>query len=201
MRTRFSVSLLVVVLLAAAVASAAVVRPSAASVIVNGDAVPEETLVLFTQYFGWRIPDGAYWYDAICGAWGNPGGPTRGFIQPFLPLGAVLRADASGGGDGRVTGIFINGREIHPEEAFALGQLVSVTAGRYWLDAQGNAGYEGGPAVVNLYQLAVAQRGANGGGYGGGYNHSGPGGHTGSDGDTFYYFDPESGASVMNNGY
>ncbi|MDR4498980.1 MAG: hypothetical protein MRK02_13840 [Candidatus Scalindua sp.] len=32
-----------------------------------------------------------------------------------------------------------------------------------------------------------------------GYYNAGPGGYTGSDGDTFYYFDPESGYSYMGN--
>jgi hypothetical protein len=29
-----------------------------------------------------------------------------------------------------------------------------VIPGRYWVDAQGNGGYEGGPAIFNLYVLA-----------------------------------------------
>jgi hypothetical protein len=49
------------------------------------------------------------------------------------------------------------------------------------------------PASVNLWQLAQSKGG------GPGYHHAGPGGYTGSDGETFYFFDPETGSSVMSN--
>jgi hypothetical protein len=57
-----------------------------------------------------------------------------------------------------------------------------VYPGRYWVDAQGNAGFEGGPALVNLLVLARA-RAARGGG-GGAYSaYTRSGGMFGSDGN------------------
>jgi hypothetical protein len=54
-----------------------------------------------------------------------------------------------------------------------------VLPGRYWVDAQGNCGIEGGPAFVNL-RVAAAQ--AAGGGAGGGAG--GPWSYTSSFGGT-----------------
>jgi hypothetical protein len=152
---------------------------------------------------GRRLPDGEYWYDATCGAAGVQGGPALAILPAGLPLGGPLLADASGGGAGRVTAIFINGREIHPVDAQTLTQLVGqqVQPGRYWVDAQGNAGQEGGPPLVNLYQLA-RQRGTASGNRGWNHATQGPNGalYGGSDGSTNYFFDGASGCSVMNDG-
>ncbi len=93
------------------------------------------------------IEDGRYWYDAACGAWGVEGGPTAGFLAAGLELPGPMPADISGGG----TGIFINGREVHVLDNQALQQIFGQTIpGRYWLDAFGNLGPEGGPAIINL---------------------------------------------------
>ena len=68
-----------------------------------------------------------------------------------MPLGGELPPDISKGG----TQVFINGRELHPVDVQGLARLVGpVAPGRYWLDAQGNAGYENGPAIANLRVLA-----------------------------------------------
>jgi hypothetical protein len=121
------------------------------TVVINRHPLPADTLNLLEQHFRTTIPDGRYWYDAASGAWGLEGGPTRGFTLPGLPLGGGLPADISGGG----TGVFINGRELHPVDVQGLQALVGqVLPGRYWLDGQGYAGYEGGPAIANLMQLA-----------------------------------------------
>ena len=114
-----------------------------------------------------------------------------GIALAGLSLGGPLPADISGGG----TGVFVNGRELHPLDVMQLSSLVNVAAGRYWVDAQGNAGYEGGPALVNLYSLARAAGGNTP------YFARLNGGNIGSDGVTYYYFDRESGSSVMSNGY
>ena len=99
---------------------------------------------------GTKIPDGRYWYDSICGAWGKEGSPTEGFIQPGLDLPKPIPANISGGG----TGIFINGREIHIQEQQALHNLLGETyPGWYWLDANGNLGVVGQPALLNLIQV------------------------------------------------
>ena len=82
--------------------------------------------------------------------------------------------DISQGG----TGIFINGREIHPMDQMALQQIFGTTIpGRYWLDAQGNLGPEGGGAIANLAAAISASRGGQSGsvthGYGKGYGSRG----------------------------
>jgi hypothetical protein len=94
-----------------------------------------------------RIQDGKYWYDKTCGAWGVEGGPTAGFIFAGMDLPGPMPANISGGG----TGVFINGREVHPLDKQGLEQLFGAApAGRYWLDAQGNLGPEGGMAITNV---------------------------------------------------
>ena len=137
-------------------------------VVINRAVIPADTLRLLEQQFQTVIPAGRYWYDRQSGAWGLEGGPTRGFTLPQLPLGGPLPADISGGG----TGIFINGRELHPVDVAGLTQLVGqVMPGRYWLDAQGYAGLEGQPAITNLFQVAqqlYRQNGGVGENYGGG---------------------------------
>jgi hypothetical protein len=128
-------------------------------VVVNGVLLSADDVARFELVHGMRIPPGAYWYDAESGAWGTQGGPTQGLTRAGVTLGGSLRADASGGGDGQLTGIFINGREIHPEEAELLSQVVTLVPGRYWVDAAGNAGYQGLPAMVNLVEEARARGG------------------------------------------
>jgi hypothetical protein len=109
-------------------------RAYSRSVFVNGEPVSDEELARL-ELGGVRVQDGCYWYDRVCGAWGLEGCPTAGFIQPGFSLGGPLRADASNG----QTGVFIVG---------------GVMPGRWWVDAQGNFGLEGGPLVGNLWWLA-----------------------------------------------
>jgi hypothetical protein len=114
-----------------------------------------EELAALTQKYRIFIRDGSYWYDRMSGAWGIEGGPTLGIGYAGLNLGGPLRADASNGR----TGVFINGRQIHEVDKIALSQLGPVIPGRYWVDALGNCGYEGGPAFVNLVYLANIKNG------------------------------------------
>jgi hypothetical protein len=110
-----------------------------------------------------RLDDGAYWYDPRTGASGRWGGPALAFLPPGLTLGGPLPADASGGGQGTLTGVFVNGRELHPLDVMGLQQLIGqVLPGRWWVDAQGNYGLEGGPPLGNLMLLARAHRGGSG---------------------------------------
>jgi hypothetical protein len=111
------------------------------------------------QRFQIRLPDGSYWYDKRSGAWGVEGGPAAGLAPAGLAMGGALRADASHGN----TRVFVNGRELHTIDVMRLQQLGPVYPGRYWLDAMGNCGYEGGPALVNLVQLANAAARRQGG--------------------------------------
>lgn len=157
------------------------------ALVVNGVALDARTVGQLQAVYG-AIAPGRYWYDPVSGLWGRERGPTAGQIAPNLRLGGPLRRDASGGG----TGVFVNGRELHPADVAQLQPLFGViNPGRYWLNAQGIGGYDGGPAQFNL-PAAAAQRG----GGGRGYNRSGPGGHTMSDGNCFGYMSP-NGATVM----
>jgi hypothetical protein len=148
------------------------------SVLINRIRLAPDVLQALEATHQTRIEDGRYWYDAACGAWGVEGGPTAGFILAGLDLPGPMPADISGGG----TGIFINGREIHPLDQAGLQQLFGVTyRGHYWLDANGNLGPVGGPAIANIVsaiqQAQAAQSQSSGGsvshGYGSAYGARG----------------------------
>ena len=111
-----------------------------------------------------------------------------GQIMPELDVGASLNPHVSGGD----TGVFINGRELHSLEVQYLMSIFGrVIPGRYWLNAKGLGGFEGGPPIFNLNARSY------GSASGKGYLRRGPGGATGSDGNCFYYNSP-NGSSVMN---
>ena len=122
-------------------------------VVVNRVRIADRDLQQFEQRWNTRVQNGTYWYDRLTGAWGLEGGPTAGWISPGLSLGGPLRADASGGN----TGVFVNGRELHPMDVQALMQIIQVQRGRWWMDARGNFGPEGGPVWGNLMVLAQQQ--------------------------------------------
>ena len=109
------------------------------------------------------VPPGRYWYDAMSGGAGVIGGPAAAYLGPGLVLGGAMPASASGGGDGRLTGVFVNGRELHPLDVQALGRVLPVQQGRWWWDAAGNVGREGGPMLFNFYWLVQQQQRAAGG--------------------------------------
>ena len=69
-------------------------------------------------------------------------------MMPGLRLGGPLAPDASRGN----SQVFINGRELMVGEVRALQQAcrTAVLRGRYWVNAQGVGGVEGGPALFNL---------------------------------------------------
>lgn len=118
-------------------------------------------LAQFEKAWGVQIPSGNYWYDAISGAAGQWGGPTRGFLYPGLALGGgTVPANASGGGQGNITGVFINGREIHPLDAQGLTSFLGQPPwpGRWWVDGQGNFGLQGQPPIGNLLMIANQRR-------------------------------------------
>jgi hypothetical protein len=139
-------------------------KPGAArAVFVNGASIPVPQLTALEQQYRTRIADGRYWYDRVSGAWGMEGGPALGVIPAGMNLGGPLKANASGGGNGRLSGVFINGRELHPQDIAALQTFTATPPGRYWVDAQGNGGHEGGPATFNLYYLAQQAARSRGG--------------------------------------
>ena len=140
-------------------AQASPATPPGRSLVFNGVALTADQVSWLESMCRAHIPDGAYWYDNLCGAWGWQGGPCAGFIQPGLNLGGPLRPDASNGN----TGVFINGRQLHFQDVVALQQFAPVQPGRFWVDAQANFGYEGGPLAGNLLLLAQAAARARGG--------------------------------------
>lgn len=154
---------------------------------INRAVIPDEQVRRFEQQHHQVIPRGDFWYDNVSGAWGLDGGPTVGFTAPGMNLGGKLAADASGGD----TGVFINGRELPVQDVAGLAQMgVPVQQGRWWVDARGNFGVEGSPnASGNLFQFSR--------GKGGAYQRATVGGYIGGDGETSYFFDPATGASVM----
>jgi len=181
------------ILLAAALSGAVATRPADTEdrVVVNGEPVTQEQYARELRRLGINltvsVPDGEYWYDRVSGLWGVPGGPTLGQLPADLNLGGELLVDASGSG----SGIFFNGRELHPAEVVYLQQLFGYALpGRYWLNALGVGGVEGGPPLFNLVAAAQAQSGGNG------YNRRGLFGSSGSDGSCSYVMLP-GGSSVM----
>ncbi len=128
------------------------------NVVINGKRLSDKEIRDTELKYHIRIPDADYWYDRMLGAWGVHGSPTLGFIAPNIDLGGgTLAADASGGG----TNIFVNGRALHPLDVLALQQITGpILPGRYFITAQGLAGFEGGPPLWNLAAMvAQAQRG------------------------------------------
>jgi len=104
-------------------------RPAAGRrVRFNGRALTAEqvkTLERLERQVG-RLPDGDYWYDPRTGASGRWGGPGLALLAPGLDLGGPLPAEASGGGKGTLTGVFINGRELNQQDVAALLQITPV---------------------------------------------------------------------------
>ena len=124
-------------------------------VFMNRQELSTETLTGLKDRLGIQITPGRHWYDRMTGAWGYVGGPAAGFITPGLDLGGPLWRTASGG----TTGIIVNGRELHWRDVVGLRSFgIPVRRGRYWLNAQGTGGYEGGPPLFNLATIA-RQRG------------------------------------------
>jgi hypothetical protein len=130
------------------------------NVVINGQRPSDSELASVERTYRIHIADANYWYDLSTGAWGAQGGPTLGFIAPGLTLGGTLQPDASGGG----TGVFVNGRELHPYDLAQLQQMTGpIAPGRYFITAQGLAGYEGGEPAYDLNALAtLGQSGSSG---------------------------------------
>ena len=191
--TRRTRATLTAVLVATSLSTADALSAQAAGrtgVFVNRVELGSDIVTALAQN-GVQIVPGDYWYDALSGLYGVIGGPGLGFTMPGLVLGGQLPADASGGG----TYVFVNGRELHPQDVALLAAVLGpVYPGRYWLRYDGYYGIENGPVVGNL--LAMAQQATGGPGY----NRTNPFGHLGSDGNTSYFFDPSTGCSVISGG-
>ena len=132
-------------------------------VIINNKALTKEQIVEIEQTYGIKPLPGNYWYDAKSGLYGVIGYQAYGFMLPNHNFGTMDRNASNGN-----TGVFVNGREIPVSEDTVWSGIVGnwIQPGSYWLDAAGNAGYEGNPMpVINLYQAAQqrAYKGGSGG--------------------------------------
>jgi hypothetical protein len=114
------------------------------------------TLANLEAVGGVTLPDGAYWYDTVSGAFGEWGRPPAVLIGAGHALGPKLPANASRG----TSGVYINGRRLQVGEVQTLSVLTNYPwqPGRYFVDAQGNVGVEGGPVIVNLFALIQAHQ-------------------------------------------
>jgi hypothetical protein len=137
-----------VVVLAAGVAIDARAAGEAGKVIVNGMALNAQTLSALQRLYPVPIAAGRYWYDPLSGAYGVEAGPVVGQMLAGLQLGGRLRADASRG----TSGVFINGRQLQMGEKAYIEQACQtpVLPARYWVNAQGQGGFEGAGVSFNL---------------------------------------------------
>jgi hypothetical protein len=134
------------------------VNTPARQVFVNGVLLRDDQVNFLEQKYRSALPNGNYWYDRMCGAWGVMGGPVLCTLEPNHDIGGPLQPGASLGS----TGVFINGRELHYLDMALLQRVVPmIIPGRWWLDVYGNFGSEGGPMLGNLWTLAQSQ-GASG---------------------------------------
>jgi hypothetical protein len=123
-------------------------RIAASGVYVNGQQLTADTVQRLQVRYGQSIGPGRYWYDGMTGATGHEGGLASQQIDAGLNLGGALRSDASRG----TSGVFINGRQLTTYETISIRQAcqVPVQRGRYWMNADGIGGVEGGPAISSL---------------------------------------------------
>lgn len=155
-------------------------------IYVNGKPLSEnekKIVRLLEMAYQTPCPPGRYWYDPGTGMFGVEGEGMRATIHPNLPLGGPLKVNASAKGNSTGTGTYINGRELHANEVRGLSACVTVRKGRFWMDAYGNVGEEGGRNLGNLIamcQQAAAARAATGGTSGGGGNSGNQQGNQGS---------------------
>ncbi len=133
-------------------------------VVINGNVLTGTQISELEKTYGIKAKPGRYWYDTKSGLYGVMGYQAFGFMLPGHVFGK-LDPRASNGN----TGVVVNGRELPQTEWAVWSQLLGywIQPGAYWLDQNGNAGYEGSPViVVNLYVAAQqnAYRGKSGGG-------------------------------------
>jgi hypothetical protein len=149
-------------------------------VIVNGITLSSSDVAELKTLYGFEPQPGSYWYDARCGLYGVVGYPAYGVMYAGHDFGSLSSTVSNGN-----TGVYLNGRELPQEELYYWSQLLGswIQPGSYWLDQNGNAGYEGSDVpLVNLY--IAAQN-----------NSSSP---TGGNGDNFWSTNFSAGNSNSN---
>jgi hypothetical protein len=125
---------------------------AAAALVINGQPVSAEQQAQLEAVYGIAPRPGDYWYDTRSGLYGAVGYQAFGFMYPGHALGTLDRAASNG-----TTGILVNGRELPESEWLIWSYMLGtpILPGAYWLDEQGNAGYEGSAIpLVNLYVAA-----------------------------------------------
>lgn len=159
----------------------------AKDVFVNNQRLDDSSVYTLEQFYKTNIAAGHYWYDNISGYWGIMGGTAQGKLMAGLSLGGPLPQNASDG----ITGVIVNGRELHQSE---VNQIINtygkIYRGRFWLNAQGLAGYEGQPAIFNFSQMNQRSNNKS-------FVRPSLFGATGGNGECFYYNSP-NGSSVSN---
>jgi hypothetical protein len=135
-------------------------------VVINGVSLSQEQITNFEQTYGAKPRPGKYWYDQRSGLYGVVGYPAFGFLLAGHDFGKMGERVSNGDTD-----VFVNGRELPQSEWAVWSQLLGymIQPGRYWLDENGNAGYDGNPVPTENLYLA-AQRSAYAGAGGGGDN-------------------------------
>ncbi len=160
--------------------------------IINDESVDTAVIAQMEQRYAVKFVPGNYWYDKMTGAFGLKDGPCTGFGVAGITLGGSLKTNASTGS----TGVFINGRELHPLDVAGLQTFMQPQPGRYWMDATGNFGYEPYPTVIgNVYRLYQARFGPSAGKKSSSYKNNVWSGETtrfGSDGTFMYYSSKKS---------
>ena len=121
-------------------------------IYINGHQLTIDEIDALKQQYGVEPLSGNYWYDQVCGLYGVVGYAAFGFMYPGHNFGGLDRNASNGN-----TNVVVNGRELNQEEynvwSYILGYWIQ--AGTYWMDAKGNAGYEGSSAIlVNFYTAA-----------------------------------------------
>jgi hypothetical protein len=133
-------------------------------VIINDVELSEKQIAELEQIYKVKPLPGDYWYDARSGLYGVAGFQAYGFMLAGHAFGK-LEKNASNGN----TGVFINGRELPQPEWLIWCQLLGyiIQPGRYWLDGNGNAGYEGNPIPTENLYMAAQRNSYRGSGTGG----------------------------------
>ena len=136
-------------------------------VVINGNVLTDEQISELEKIYSVKPLPGNYWYDSNSGLYGVVGYPAYGFMLAGHDFGE-MDSDASNGD----VGVFVNGRQLPQLEWAVWSQLLGyiIQPGRYWLDENGNAGYEGNPIPTENLYLAAQRNYYNSSGSGGGDN-------------------------------
>jgi hypothetical protein len=141
-------------------------HPTKGQIIINNAILSETQIAEIEKTYGIKPKSGNYWYDAKSGLYGVMGYPAFGFMLPGHDFGTLDRNASNGH-----TGVFVNKRELPQSEWAVWSYMIGywIQRGSYWMDHNGNAGYEGNPIpLINLY--AAAQQNAYSGQGGSGDN-------------------------------